>query len=153
MEPLDPNCTRLRLLKVHEELAPSTSGGQPSCETNDAVDHALPLDASEPVGLRELIPLQEVPRLLPFRTHRSTVFRWVQKGRRGVRLRVVSVGSTMCTTERWLMSYFEAVGRANGMTSPAASDGDTCQVNQRAIARRSRSARVLRRHGLDVPRP
>ena len=39
--------------------------------------------------LADLIPLADVCRRLPTRTHRSTVFRWAQKGRRGVKLKVV----------------------------------------------------------------
>lgn len=68
--------------------------------------------------LEDLIPLEDVCRKLPMHLHRSTIYRWAQKGRRGVRLRVVSVGSKRCTTESWLMEFFDAVEKArpNGNT-------------------------------------
>ena len=55
--------------------------------------------------LADLVPLERVPSLLPKRPHRSTVFRWVSKGCCGVHLRTVSVGTTRCTTEDWLVFW------------------------------------------------
>ena len=63
-------------------------------------------------SVTELIRLEQVSSVLPNRPHRSTVFRWAKKGRFGIRLRVVSMGGTRCTTERWLMEFFEAVEHA-----------------------------------------
>ena len=63
------------------------SAGNPS-----EAGQSPPASEISSVKLSDLIPLEQVSRMLPKRTHRSTVFRWAQKGCRGVRLRVVSVG-------------------------------------------------------------
>lgn len=99
--------------------------------------------------LSDLIPLEEVAKRLPTNTHRSTVYRWA-KGTCGVRLRVVTVGRTRCTTEQWLFEFFEAAEQSRAGTS------DPATPRQRRH-RSARSARyemseqtqdTLRRHGL-----
>jgi hypothetical protein len=61
-----------------------------------------------------LIPLLRVPRIawLPRRRREkrlapSTVFRWCQRGVRGVRLETLRVGGTRCTSEAALRRFFE----------------------------------------------
>jgi hypothetical protein len=55
------------------------------------------------------IPLAQVPRIkwLPKRPHLATIHRWVLKGIRGVRLEVLRVGGTLCTSEARLVAFFE----------------------------------------------
>ena len=73
----------------------------------------------------ELIPLSQVPRL-PFmpRPRRgrkmaaSTIFRWAQRGVRGVRLEVVRVGGTLCTTVQALQHFFEHTAGGVGTVTP-----------------------------------
>jgi len=61
-----------------------------------------------------LIPVSLVPALpwLPARRkgrklHSSTVFRWIGRGVRGVKLEAVRVGGTLCTTEAALARFFQ----------------------------------------------
>ena len=52
----------------------------------------------------------------------GVVYRWAQKGRRGIRLRTVEVpGVGKCTTERWIREFVEAVNAPiDTATSPCA---------------------------------
>ena len=95
--------------------------------------------------LKDLIPLTEVGSHLPTKTHRSTVFRWAQKGRRGVKLRVVTIGNTKCTTEAWLMTFFEEVEAARGANTNRKSHSRSQEAGHR---NRSATNETLRRHGL-----
>jgi len=59
-----------------------------------------------------LIPLREVPRLLPCRPngktiHISAVYRWAQRGVRRVRLEVLRIGGTTYTTREALQRFAE----------------------------------------------
>jgi len=72
-----------------------------------------------------LLPLSQVPRLkwLPRRRRGAriafaTIWRWSKHGVRGVKLRTVSVGDTMCTTEPWLHEFFEILGAAKNGETP-----------------------------------
>jgi len=76
-----------------------------------------------------LIPLCRVPTLswIPHRRrgrplHPSTVFRWA-RGVRGVRLEVVRLGGTLCTSECALVRFFEAMS-ATTPRKKGATDGD-----------------------------
>jgi len=106
------------------------------------------------VSLADLIPLEEVTKVLPRRLHRSTVFRWAQKGRRGVRLKVVSMGGTRCTTERWLLEFFEAVEGARVPHEPTRSPRLRPRQRRRKPKAPARgqanppTKEILRRHGL-----
>ena len=100
--------------------------------------------------LADLIPLDEVCRRLPTRTHRSTVYRWAQRGRRGVRLRAVTVGATRCTTEAWLMEFFEAVERTRTVASTTPTPTRSPSASR---GRQGRTNATLRRHGLAPDEP
>jgi hypothetical protein len=73
-----------------------------------------------------LIPLAQVPSL-PFiprrrcgrKLHVSTVFRWAQRGVGGIRLEVVRVGGSLCTTIPDLQSFFSALANAHRPASTA----------------------------------
>ncbi|MBI1380789.1 MAG: DUF1580 domain-containing protein [Planctomycetaceae bacterium] len=107
------------------------------------------MDGESLPHLSDLVPLDDVCRLLPTRTHRSTVFRWAQKGRRGVRLRVVAVGGTKCTTEAWLMAFFAAVevaGQPQKHVTPDSGAAHKCA--KRRTSASPGTLEVLRRHGL-----
>jgi hypothetical protein len=75
-------------------------------------------------GKNNLIALRDVAHLpwLPRRRAGSnlgyaTLWRWMKVGVKGVRLRVVRVGITPCTTEEWLIEFFEAVEAARNAGS------------------------------------
>jgi hypothetical protein len=75
-----------------------------------------------------LVPLTQVPKL-PFmpvrakgkRFHQSTVFRWVQKGVRGVKLEIVQAAGTKCTSVEAISRFFERVGQVAGGGTTAVS--------------------------------
>lgn len=71
----------------------------------------------------ELIPLRDVPAILPARAGRriniATVHRWVQRGTAGVRLRTTSVGAMRCTTRAWIAEWTAAVAAAREPAAPA----------------------------------
>ena len=102
-----------------------------------------------PLRTADLIPLENVPAMLPNRPDRSTIFRWVLKGCCGVRLRTVSVGRTRHTTERWLMLFFDEVAAARERPNhaPTARRGTERQQSVRSNVQ-ARTARILRDHGL-----
>lgn len=79
---------------------------------------------NEPIDLGSLIPIAAVPAVLPLSpsgkpVHVSAVHRWVDKGLRGVRLRVTAVGGRLHTSREWLRDFFDGVAAARGL---AASD-------------------------------
>jgi hypothetical protein len=62
------------------------------------------------VTTESLIPLHDVPRRLPprcngKRIHISAVYRWIQRGVRGVRLESVKIGGTGYTTAEALQRF------------------------------------------------
>lgn len=66
-----------------------------------------------------LIRLADVPKLgwLPRRRggrriHLSTLYRWEQRGLRGIRLETVQAGGTRCTTEAALIRFFESLSNS-----------------------------------------
>lgn len=81
-----------------------------------------------------LITLSEAAALLPRRrrgrpTHPSTLFRWAGQGLRGVRLEIVQVGGTRCTSREALARFFSRLSGANdpdqsGEPRAAAAGGD-----------------------------
>ena len=67
------------------------------------------------------IRLQEVPRLkwLPGRRagsslNVSTVFRWAQRGCRGMRLETIRIGGALCTSEDALKRFFARLSAPEG---------------------------------------
>lgn len=71
-----------------------------------------------------LITLTEAASTLPRRragkpTHPSTLFRWASEGLRGVKLEIVQVGGTRCTSREALGRFFERLrdGDARGAGS------------------------------------
>jgi hypothetical protein len=66
-----------------------------------------------------LIRLAAVPEVSWLPTGRSggklslaTIHRWAANGLRGVKLRTVPAGGVLCTTEAWLLEFFEQLGEA-----------------------------------------
>ena len=84
---------------------------------------AVPRTISDAPGER-LIPFARVGDLgwLPLRRggarlNFSTLYRWLFKGRHGIRLQATKAGSQWCTTETWLREFFAAIAAAE-MNSP-----------------------------------
>lgn len=63
------------------------------------------------VALSDLVPLGDVPALLPRRrgkkVHISLVYRWASHGIGGVKLHTVKVGGVAHTAEAWLWQFFD----------------------------------------------
>ena len=59
-----------------------------------------------------LIPLTDAGRLpwLPRAISVPTMFRYVSVGLRGRKLQAVRAAGRLCTTESWLLAFFEATG-------------------------------------------
>jgi hypothetical protein len=62
------------------------------------------------LGSEQLVPLHDVPKLLPprkngKRVHISAVYRWVQRGVRGIRLEILRVGGTTYTSREALQRF------------------------------------------------
>ncbi|QKK07485.1 MAG: DUF1580 domain-containing protein [Planctomycetota bacterium] len=65
----------------------------------------------------QLLPLAQAAKLLPGRRHGrppapSTLYRWACYGLSGVRLEVVQVGGTMCTSRAALERFFTRLAAA-----------------------------------------
>lgn len=88
-----------------------------------------------------LIPIREVPGLLPprptgRRVHVSTVFRWIGRGVRGVRLDAVRIGGTTYTSAEAIQAFAQHLSRADRSPSPSV-------VRKRQIDRAKREAQAV----------
>src|SRR4051794_8032975 len=93
---------------------PTQTTPAPASQAGDLADH-----------LDDLIPLRDVPALLPRgrggkRVHIATLYRWTDRGCRGVRLRHVQCGATRATTRQWLADFLAALTAA-GSAPPVPS--------------------------------
>ncbi len=87
-----------------------------------------------------LVTLGDVPALLPLRRgqkrpHVSCVYRWAQHGLRGVRLEIIQVGGTACTSREALQRFFERLTAARtGERAPTRTAGQRRKAAARANA-------------------
>lgn len=97
------------------------------------------------VDTESLIPLSEVPKILPTRkgkrVHISTVFRWMRSGARGKVLDTILVGGIRYTSREELSRFVRA-----------GSEGEVRQqcpvAKRRAHSRDAHTSRVLGENGL-----
>ena len=97
-----------------------------------------------------LIYLCDVPKLswLPSRDGRrlslATIYRWLNRGVRGVRLKAKRVGGTWATSEAWLKEFFDAL---SGSPAPAAISGSptTAPVSRTTRQRQTEISEVKQR--------
>lgn len=64
-----------------------------------------------------VVALADVPARLPSRRrgkrpHVSCIYRWAQRGCRGIRLETIQIGGTSCTSLEALQRFFEALTAA-----------------------------------------
>ena len=94
----------------------------------------MPIDLrseSPPVPLSDIPDLPCIPRRRRGRKlHKSTAFRWANPGVRGIRLEVLRIGGTLCTTVPALQRFFERLTRPL-----ATSDGPRADVPPERIIR------------------
>ena len=83
------------------------------------------------VTTEEVLPLSAAAKLLPRRRRgrpvaMATLYRWASSGLHGVRLEVVRVGGTTCTTRAALQRFCEELTRktATGQRTRKVSQGD-----------------------------
>ena len=65
-----------------------------------------------------LIPIKQAPKEFPNRPHVSTVWRWISRGSRNVKLATVLIGGQRYTTRQAIQDFIEA-------TSSVGDDGST----------------------------
>jgi len=100
-----------------------------------------------PVDDRDaLITLAEATKLLPRKgagktTSLDTMYRWCQKGLRGVRLQSKLVGGRRCTTRRWLDTFIEERSNSTVVNRVAAPTVRTQVQRERAA---NEATRILR---------
>lgn len=83
----------------------------------------------------QLISLSEAPAVLPRvrrgrKLHPSTLYRWANEGRRGVKLEAMQVGGTLCTSVEALQRFFLAL-------RPSATVGPDPVVHRRSSTQRT----------------
>ena len=87
-----------------------------------------------------LISLADVPGHLPDRRggkrpHVSCIYRWCQKGVRGIKLEVLQIGGTKCTSLKALQRFFERLSAAgNGEAPPVRTVGQRQRASEKADA-------------------
>jgi hypothetical protein len=102
------------------------------------------------VASDNLIPIREVPKRLPprpggKRIHISAVYRWIQRGVRGVKLETVRVGGTSYTSTEALQAFAEGLSAVGD--SRVVSNGTPTTNRQRQIERASAEVeRLLHSH-------
>jgi hypothetical protein len=97
------------------------------------------------VDTESLIPLSEVPKLLPTRrgkkVHISTVFRWIRSGARGKVLDTILVGGIRYTSREELFRFVSAESEGDGRQQSRAA-------KRRTHSRDDHTSRVLGENGL-----
>lgn len=74
-------------------------------------EFSMPID----IQSESLVSIKETPARLPSRPHVATVWRWIQRGCRGVKLETVLVGGRRFTSEESIQRFVEATtAAANG---------------------------------------
>ncbi|HVU88493.1 MAG TPA: DUF1580 domain-containing protein [Pirellulales bacterium] len=87
-----------------------------------------------------LVALADVPSLIPIRRgtkrpHVSCIYRWCQRGLRGVKLESIQVGGTCCTSREALQRFFERLTAArDGNAAPGRTVGQRRKTVDRANA-------------------
>jgi Protein of unknown function (DUF1580) len=76
------------------------------------------------IGLDEdLLTLIDAAELLPRLrkgqpVHVSTLYRWISRGQKGVRLEALKIGRTLVTSREALQRFFERLSEAEGYAAP-----------------------------------
>ena len=78
------------------------------------------------------IPLSDAAKSLRSRpVSRATIYRWATGGIRGVRLEVIPVGGSLCTTEDALQRFYERLSEAK-RSRPFTTQKRTAKQRERA---------------------
>jgi hypothetical protein len=85
-----------------------------------------------------VVSLTDATKHLPQRrggraVHVATLYRWAQRGVRGVRLEILQVGGTKCTSLEALQRFFERLGAAaNGETPRTRTSSQRKRATEKA---------------------
>ncbi len=91
----------------------------------------MPID----INSESLVTVNEAPKSIPHHPHVATVWRWVYKGVRGVKLDTVTIGGRRYTSKEAIERFIEAgTAVANGEPVPVRSS----KQRARALAQAER---------------
>jgi hypothetical protein len=98
------------------------------------------------ITTEKIITLPEAAAMLPARrggrkVHVSTLFRWAQKGSRGVRLEVVRIGSALHTSKEAMQRFCDRLTEVNPVPVPA--EVATPASRREAHAKAEKEAKAL----------
>lgn len=93
----------------------------------------------------ELIQLSKVPQHMPKRAngkkiHVSAVYRWINRGLRGVRLEVIRIGGTSYTSKEALQRFAE---RLTGPQSPSPNSRVATKSRQKKIDQAAKKVKEI----------
>ena len=71
----------------------------------------------------QVVSLTKATHEVPKKPHVSTLFRWAQKGVRGIRLETIQIGGTRCTSLEALQRFFDQLTQAAGSNAPSLGSG------------------------------
>ena len=102
------------------------------------------------LATEDLIPTLDIPLRLPPRTsgrriHPSTVYRWIQRGVRGVRLEVIRIGGTTYTSVEALQRFADRQGAPASQVPDPVNPVGRSRQNQIDAASRAAEAILQRR--------
>lgn len=103
-------------------------------KAQDSPDLLVRLSASPPI----------IERITGERPHKSAIYRWADRGLRGVRLRTAFAGGHRRTSETWIREFFDAVTAAaeGEATAPLATSARPPRNDQAEdVSRPRRSSR------------
>lgn len=110
---------------------------------------SMTIDAQ--VSAEPLVRLSAAPAIVERiggeRVHKSAIYRWTQRGLRGVRLRTTFAGGHRRTCETWIREFFEAVTQAADGGNSLPSEPSSRQQRRRA-AEIARADAELRKDGI-----
>ena len=91
----------------------------------------------------QLVPFRDVPNLLPpvrrgRKPHVASIFRWAERGLKGVKLEYLQVGGVRCTSIQALQRFFERITFADRRLVPR-----SLSKRQREITRATQDVQRL----------
>jgi len=92
--------------------------------------------SDNPISLSEAAALPQIPRRRGGKPiHVSCLYRWATRGCRGVKLEVLQIGGTTCTSLDALQRFFEALTAVrNGEPAPVRSSAARVRAIKKAEA-------------------
>jgi hypothetical protein len=119
-------------------------GRRPGDSVNNRPEEILSLNESVLGGYYSLSDaVRKIPRKGSGRkVSIGSVERWARKGIRGVRLKTIKAGGMRCTSDEWLLEFFESIARSERRHEPQLKDRAVSQHTGRREAVESRLAEI-----------